>query len=1730
MNNNNNNNNNNKHDIQSSEEDSAMILSKLLFVWVTPLLRRGMERKKEKEQREEEQQRVAAELTLLQNTINSGTTTTTDLKTTPIITGNPLTSADLLHLPESEDPTAVYRLFRKAWANELRRVGADLLPSEGGTSSRRGSVDSVTGKKEAATTTTGEDPSLLRALLNANRRDLLLSGFLRLLSLVSLAMPFFLKFFVQWMNDFSDPTRISDPVPTYMGFIWALAIPLAALSSNMLLTQHSHYSLRAHLRMRGACALAIFDKALVLWPHHGLGGLVTQMHSSDTFKFFEMFQYFHWLWIAPLQIIISLVCLYIFIGWAGVISIGVMAIALPLQSMALKQVAEAQKSVSKCADARQGLLREVVRGIRIIKFMGLEAKMTDRMQDTRSIEEKNYDRVYFWKSVVEILGTFSPVLVTFVVFIAAWLLGDPVNSESLFSTMVMLQLLRTPVMAVSAALAKYDELRVSVKRIQDFLLFDERSPVAPPGSPADFTPPSATDDGPSPRPTTAEVNVPASAFPASPSDRVMNPLAGVAKLQSESTTTPPAGGGEQNDEVMAFTNDDDEDDAKKHDGNPFTSPASFPLHATTPNALIANASAAGMSVESSSVIPNARSPSTTFVGANSSVGLSLATPPVGAMRAGAKAPKNAITMSNVSIMKESGDQIVPVMQDINLDFPRGSLTVIYGPTGSGKSLILRAILKEVLLHPNSSVVVEDDAEGDRDEVLPVDAFGSSIATSPAIIRGGPKRSLIAYASQDAYLRRGTVRDNVTFGAPFDQERFDHVAQCSQMISDLKIMDKGDQTLLTDRGANLSGGQRQRIAVARAAYADSSIVLLDDPLSALDPLVGRKLAHECIGGWMSKRTRVLVTNQVDMILLADRVIITKDLRVAFTGSWKELKESAAEDVRSIFPADARVTLFGETKMSKKFVAAAVTTRIAGGGLAGLVRGAKQQNSAADQQAADELDVAEVTTTDIGGSDEPGSPSPQRAASVVSTASSTGARKPSLKRFVSSFKFRIATKFTAMARKKSNLDVFRATSEMSEKDKAALNSALNELFNKKSDTVAVGGDDGGGLGVADIPEEGTQVAVPHKHYMKRRKHKHHNENLTTSIEIAVGPSAHAAGSIDDDDEYEEEDEEEPPGPLKWHVQNQSWINFTVTLIFCVAQRVVNIIADLIVSNWAGRKAVFGYQPDDTGYATWYGVAVAILFVCLVGYDMSYYVFGASHAVRRTHSAMFHRLLFAPTSFFDANTLGNIVSRFSRDLDCVDRSFIERLNALLYSSAIVVGSCILMCYAAPYLAAVLVAAAFAYGVVLRYFNATAVNLRAFEASCRTPMISLIGEALGGLDVIRSYGVSDEFRNEHIRAYQASAHALYNVGSLQLWFNQQLGVLNALIIVFMTFMVTGLMVSYDVETRNSQQSVLALAVTYTVSLSLGFLMNLFIELQTFYGSVERASEYATSIEQEAGAPKNVKELQDSANITTSTTTTATTVVSDDWPSQGAVQFEDVCLRYRPDLPRALDGLTVAMNPGEHIGVVGRTGSGKSTLIQALFRLVELDGGFVVVDGVETSGVALGRLRNGMTIVPQDPMLFQGTIRANIDPLGLYSDDACEKALQRVGLTEGTNFTLSSEIEESGGNLSTGQRQLLCLARAMVRNRPILVMDEATANVDGVTDERMQEIVRTDFSKLTTITIAHRLDTIIDSDKILVMDKGRMVEFDTPKALLGNHSSVFYSIASGLGEEQLNGLIARVQ
>jgi ATP-binding cassette, subfamily C (CFTR/MRP), member 1 len=251
------------------------------------------------------------------------------------------------------------------------------------------------------------------------------------------------------------------------------------------------------------------------------------------------------------------------------------------------------------------------------------------------------------------------------------------------------------------------------------------------------------------------------------------------------------------------------------------------------------------------------------------------------------------------------------------------------------------------------------------------------------------------------------------------------------------------------------------------------------------------------------------------------------------------------------------------------------------------------------------------------------------------------------------------------------------------------------------------------------------------------------------------------------------------------------------------------------------------------------------------------------------------------------------------------------------------------------------------------------------------------------------------------------------------------------------------------------------------------------------------------------------------------TVEVDPSWPQKGVVVFKDFKVRYREGLDLVLKGISFETKSQEKVGIVGRTGAGKSSLTLSLFRIIEAAGGKIVIDGIEIAEIGLHSLRSRLTIIPQDPVLFSGSLRMNVDPFNVYTDDAIWTALEHShlksfvkSLSDGLNY----KIAEGGENLSVGQRQLVCLARALLRKTKVLILDEATAAIDFETDELIQKTIRSQFNDCTILTIAHRLNTIMDSDRIIVLDQGMIVEFDTPQVLLSNKNSIFYGMAKNSG------------
>ncbi|XP_039574916.1 ATP-binding cassette sub-family C member 10 isoform X1 [Passer montanus] len=492
-------------------------------------------------------------------------------------------------------------------------------------------------------------------------------------------------------------------------------------------------------------------------------------------------------------------------------------------------------------------------------------------------------------------------------------------------------------------------------------------------------------------------------------------------------------------------------------------------------------------------------------------------------------------------------------------------------------------------------------------------------------------------------------------------------------------------------------------------------------------------------------------------------------------------------------------------------------------------------------------------------------------------------------------------------------------------------------------------------------------------------------------------------------------------------------------------------------------------------------AFLFAC-----------GALRAATVIHNRLLQRVLKATVTFFDTTPTGRILNRFSSDVYCVDDSLPFMLNIFLANIYGLLGMLVVMTYGLPWIGLVLLPLAVVYFFVQRYYRFTSRELKRLQSITLSPIYTHFSETLSGLSTIRAMRAAKRFELENQLHLEQNQRCLFASKTVMEWLDIRLQMIGVAVV---TAIAGIAIIQHQKQLGNPGLVGLALSYALSVTNLLSELINSFTHTEMMMVSVERTEEYTTDIPME---PQD-KLVQ----------------VSADWPSEGLVEFQQVVLAYRPGLPNALDGVSFTVYPGEKLGIVGRTGSGKSTLFLALFRMMEMKSGQILLDGVDSQLVGLEELRSRLAIIPQDPFLFSGSIRENLDPQGKQTDAELREVLEQCHLWDAVTQMggLDSELGERGKSLSVGQRQLVCLARAILTQAKVLCIDEATASVDQKTDQLLQQTIRQRFADKTVLTIAHRLNTILDSDRVLVMQAGRVAELDSPARLSQKDGSLFQNL-----------------
>ncbi|KAF8595618.1 metal resistance protein YCF1 [Ceratobasidium sp. AG-I] len=574
----------------------------------------------------------------------------------------------------------------------------------------------------------------------------------------------------------------------------------------------------------------------------------------------------------------------------------------------------------------------------------------------------------------------------------------------------------------------------------------------------------------------------------------------------------------------------------------------------------------------------------------------------------------------------------------------------------------------------------------------------------------------------------------------------------------------------------------------------------------------------------------------------------------------------------------------------------------------------------------------------------------------------------------------------------------------------------------------------------------------------------------------------------------------GVYKRYFQASSVPGVIVYMICMVMQQACSIMSNVLLKMWGNHNQEEGDNSAVGYYLFMYGMLALGSALFAFTASVLLWVFCAIKSARSLHDAMLLAVIRAPLSFFEQTPMGRIMNLFSRDQYVIDEVLIRVFSGFFRTMLVVTGIVVVVGGTFPWFLLTLIPLGFVYRVIMLYYLATSRELKRLDAVSKSPIFAWFQESLGGLSTIRAFNQQEVFMTQNEAKLDRNQMVYLPAVSVNRWLAVRLELLGSCIVLSAAIFSLVALVTTGVDA-----GLVGLVLSYGLSTtqSLNWVVRSASEVEQNLVSVERVVGY---INLEPEAPLEIPD----APLPTG------------WPETGEIEFKDYCMRYRPELPLVLKDLSMKIRSGENVGVVGRTGAGKSSLFLSLLRILEPASGTIFINGVDITKIGLHDLRRAISIIPQEPQLFEGSIRENVDPTDEYDDGKIWAAIEQAHLKEYVLTLpggLDSIVKEGGSSMSSGQRQLVCFARALLRNTKILILDEATSAVDLDTDKAIQEIIRgPQFKGVTTLTIAHRLNTVIESDRILVLENGSVAELDSPAVLLKNESSLFYALAAEAG------------
>ncbi|CAH6721669.1 oligomycin resistance ATP-dependent permease Yor1p [[Candida] jaroonii] len=575
------------------------------------------------------------------------------------------------------------------------------------------------------------------------------------------------------------------------------------------------------------------------------------------------------------------------------------------------------------------------------------------------------------------------------------------------------------------------------------------------------------------------------------------------------------------------------------------------------------------------------------------------------------------------------------------------------------------------------------------------------------------------------------------------------------------------------------------------------------------------------------------------------------------------------------------------------------------------------------------------------------------------------------------------------------------------------------------------------------------------------------------------------------------------LKYFKLGEGVFKFRSNIFLIILTASIGTFCTLFTNTWLSFWTEYKFEGKTNGFYIGIYVMFTILSFIFVTLQFTVLGYSTNQASKQLNLLAIEKVLYSPMAFLDTTPMGRILNRFTKDTDVLDNELGDQLRFFSFVVANVIGVLILCIIYLPWFAIAIPPVAIIFYLIAEYYQSSAREVKRIESIQRSFVYNNFNETLVGMNTIKAYRAEDRFLTKNEYNIDRMNEAYYLTIAAQRWVGITLELLSCLLPLIVT-----LLAVFRVFHISASSTGLVVSYILNISGQVAFFIRIYTQVENGMNSTERLFDFAYDLKQEAPYKIEANKPDDS------------------WPQKGGIEFNNASLAYRPGLPLVLKNLDFNVKPQEKIGICGRTGAGKSSIMTALYRLSELDDGNIKIDGVDISNLGLKDLRSKLSIIPQDPVLFRGSIRKNLDPFNQQTDAKLWDALRRSGLIEASKleavskqskddenlhkFHLEQSVEDDGSNFSLGERQLIALARALVRDSKILILDEATSSVDYETDAKIQQTIVNEFGNCTILCIAHRLKTIIDYDKILVLDKGELKEFDTPWNLFNTKDSIF--------------------